>query len=85
MVDDFWDFVQIKFDDLVLDSDEAQLGSGDAMGANRYEVDHFKRYSPEVQQMMKEQRLFDSERRLAEQSVDDRLKNCEDKIMAQVK
>jgi len=85
VVDDFWDFVQIKFDDLVLDSDEAQLGSGDAMGANRYEADHFKRYSPEVQRMMKEQRLFDSERRLAEQSVDDRLKNCEDKIMAQVK
>ncbi len=85
VVDDFWEFVQIKFDDLVPGPEDPQVDPVDAMGAGKYEVDHPEHYTPEIKEIMRRRRLFDFEKALAVKSLDNQIKKCEDVFMLQVK
>ncbi len=78
VVDDFWDFVQIKFDDLVLGSQDPEP---DVVDAGRYEGDHPEHYTPEEKKELRRQRLSYFDWMLAMKSFDNDMKIHEDSYM----
>lgn len=82
VVDDFWDFIQVKFDDLDIDSGDPQLEHVDAMDTTRCKVHHSGRYPPQVQEMLKPQR---GKMPTDPEKIFDKMKECDDKIVLQVK
>lgn len=83
VIDDFWDFVQIKFDDSVFDSEYPQL---DVVDISRYDQVHrYEGFSPEVRELLEQQRSSEAERILTRKILDKEMRDIEGTVMSSVK
>lgn len=86
VVDDFWDFSQIKFDELVTDLDGLQLEDLEGIDTSRYaEMQRLGALEPDVQKLVKEQRISDAEKMYHQKKVDDQMRMFEDDLMEEIR
>ncbi len=83
IIDDFWEFVQIKFDDLETDSDFYQDADADALD-DKYEIP-LERFSPEVQELTRLSRIEQSRRILAERAEEELVQRRQEVLVSFVK
>jgi len=80
IIDDFWEFIQVKFDDLGLDSseDDAPIDNG------KYEVS-LDRYSPETKELTKKYRIQQSQIARAEKAKEASVNRREEQLISLAK